>query len=120
MPDDDLERFRKFMIEQQAQFWADLRASEERHQRHEREMAEFRAEMNKRDREIKEFREETENRFRALVDVTMSLAHHAEEADRQMRDFREEMERRSRETEYKLNALIDTVDKLVRRNGHPS
>jgi predicted nucleic acid-binding Zn-ribbon protein len=22
------------------------------------------------------------------------------------------------ETEYKLNALIDTVDKLVRRNGH--
>ncbi|MGH9445274.1 MAG: hypothetical protein ACRD3O_06070 [Terriglobia bacterium] len=106
MPDDDLERFRKFMIEQQAQFWADLRAAEERHNRHEREMAEFRAEMEKRDREMKEFRQETENRFRTLVDVTMSLARHGEETDR-----------RFRETDYKLNALIDTVDKLVKRNG---
>jgi chromosome segregation ATPase len=109
MPDDDLERFRKFMIEQQAQFWADLRASEERHQRHEREMKEF-------DRRLKEFREETENRFRALVDVTMSLARHVEE----LTHHGEETDRRFRETDYKLNALIDTVDKLVRRNGSAS
>jgi hypothetical protein len=102
MPDDDLEKFRKFMIEQQAQFWADLRASEERHERL--------------DREMKEFRNETENRFRALVDVTMSLAHHVEELVR----HGEETDRRFRETDYKLNALIDTVDKMVKRNGHRS
>ncbi len=110
MPDDDLERFRKFMIEQQAQFWADLRAAEERHERLDREMAQFRAEM-------KEFRQETENRFRTLVDVTMSLARHAEDTDRRIRDLGEETDRRFRETDYKLNALIDTVDKLVKRNG---
>ncbi len=117
MPDDDLEKFRKFMIEQQAQFWADLRASEERHQRHEREMAEFRAQMKEFDGEMKEFRNETENRFRALVDVTMSLARNAEESDRRIRELSEETDRRFRETDYKLNALIDTVDKMVKRNG---
>ena len=103
MPDDDLEKFRKFMVEQQAQFWADLRAMDERQTRF--------------DAEMKEFRRETETRLRTLVDVSLSLARHGEETDRRIRELAEAHAKLAAETEYKLNALIDTVDKLVKRNG---
>ncbi len=58
-----------------------------------------------------------EQRFSTLVDVCMSLTTNlqrlGEETDRRFR----ETDERFRETDAKLNALIDTVDKLVRRNG---
>lgn len=62
------------------------------------------------------------SRITQLVDVTLSLAHHAEETDRRLRQLGEETDRRIRElgqdTDYRLNSLIKTVDKLVQRNGH--
>lgn len=50
-------------------------------------------------------------RIGQLVDVSMSLANN-------LQTLGEETDRRFRETDYKLNALIDTVDKLVKRNGN--
>lgn len=53
------------------------------------------------------------HRISQLVDVSMSLAQHGEETDRRIRELRDAQA----QGEYKLNALIETVDKLVRRNG---
>lgn len=68
--------------------------------------------------------QQTDGRIKSLVDVCMSLAHHGEETDRRIRELSEETNRRFQEvsqrfqeTDYKLNALIDTVDKLTKRNG---
>jgi ABC-type transporter Mla subunit MlaD len=102
----DIESNMKFIVEQQAQFAADMEALK--------------------DRQAQAQRQIDENRIRIgqLVDVTMSLARHAEETDRILRELGSETDRRFRETDerfketgLRLNALIDTVDKLVRRNG---
>ena len=68
-----------------------------------------------------------EGMIRQLVDVTMSLARHAEEADAWVRKFAAETDRRIREreeagahTDRRLDALIDVVEKLTRRNGSGS
>jgi hypothetical protein len=53
-----------------------------------------------------------------LVDVSFSLARHAEESDRRMELGFKELREIQIGGEHKLNALIDTVDKLVRHNGH--
>lgn len=106
MPNDDLEQLRKFMLEQQAQFWADLRAMEERQERFEGQ--------------AREFRQETETRLRTLVDVSLSLARHGEETDRRLQEtdrLIRELREAQASTDYKLNALIDAVDKLAKRNG---
>ncbi len=63
------------------------------------------------------FQQEVGQRFSTLVDVSMSLARHGEETDRRIRELSEETNRRFQETDFKLNALIDTVDKLIKRNG---
>jgi hypothetical protein len=55
-----------------------------------------------------------------LVDVCLSLARHAEESDRRMQAGFDELREIHANTEYKLNALIETVDKIVRRNGDKS
>ena len=54
----------------------------------------------------------------------MSLAGHAQETDLRLRELGAQTDERLRElaeagihTERRLDALIDTVDKLVRRNG---
>ena len=60
------------------------------------------------------------SRLGQLVDVSLSLARHGEETDRRFKET-DRLIRELREaqvsTDYKLNALIDTVDKLVKRNG---
>ncbi len=88
-----------FIVEQQAQFAADIQ-------------------------QLKERQADTTKMIAQLVDVTMSLAHHGEETDRHLRDLGQETDRRIRElvasgehTDRRLDALIDTVDKLARRNG---
>ncbi|MDE3181108.1 MAG: hypothetical protein KGM47_15795 [Acidobacteriota bacterium] len=109
----DIEKTMQFILEMQA--------------RHE----EFRAkneiairEGNERVARIERAMEANTIRIGQLVDVSLSLAHHGEETDRRM----EETDRRIKElaaaqaeadarTNYKLNALIDTVDKIVRGNG---
>jgi uncharacterized membrane protein YccC len=89
----DIEQTMQFILEMQAKHESAIQKSDERFAR---------------------FREQTEERFRSLVDVSMSLAHNlqllGQETDRRIRELGEE-------TNYKLNALIDTVDKLVKRNG---
>jgi hypothetical protein len=82
--------------------------------------AKFRADMEL----LKERQAETREMIRQLVDVTMSLARHGEETDRRLRELGARTDERLRElakvgvhTDRRLDALIDTVDKLVRRNG---
>ncbi len=112
MPD-NLESRMNFIIEQQAQFAADIQL-------------------------LKERETEALGMIRQLVDVTMSLAHHGEETDRRLQEtdrrmqetdrrlraLGEETDRRIRElvesgahTDRRLDALINVVDKLTRRNG---
>lgn len=57
-------------------------------------------------------------RIGQLVDVSLSLAHAVEETNASIRELRETQREAQAATDYKLNALIETVDKLARRNGH--
>jgi DNA anti-recombination protein RmuC len=109
----DFESRMQFIIEQQAQFTADMHALKERQAEGQRQI------------------EENRGRIRQLLDVTMSLARHGEETDRlfketdrRIREMAEETDRRIKEqreagahTDRRLDALIDIVDKLTRRNG---
>ncbi|HEX5481630.1 MAG TPA: hypothetical protein VFZ08_03275 [Terriglobia bacterium] len=80
------------------------------------------------DERFLKFQQETGQRFTTLVDVSISLANTlqtlGEETDRRIKGLAEAHSKLSEahskvaaETEYKLNALISTVDKLVKRNG---
>jgi len=96
---DPIESRMNFIIEHQAQFATDIQL-------------------------LKERQAESSRMIGQLVDVTMSLARHAEESDRRLQSLGEETDRRIRElvesgahTDRRLDALIDTVDKLARRNG---
>lgn len=87
------------MAEQQAQFWADLRALEAR-------QADDRQNIAK------------------LVDVCMSLTGQVEETNRELRELGKETDRRIRElreaqaeTHERLDVLVSVVDTLVKRNG---
>jgi hypothetical protein len=51
--------------------------------------------------------------IRQLVDVGLSLAHSVEQTNASVNELREAMREAQAATEYKLNALIDTVEKLV-------
>jgi methyl-accepting chemotaxis protein len=55
--------------------------------------------------------------IRQLVDVGLSLAHSVEQTNASVSELREAMREAQAATDYKLNALIDTVEKLV-GNGH--
>ncbi len=105
MPD-HIESRMNFIIEQQAQFAVDIQLLKERQA------------------DTLRLVEANTGMIRQLVDVTMSLAHHGEETDRRIRALGEETDRRIRElaasgahTDRRLDALIDVVDKLARRNG---
>lgn len=101
MPD-PIESRMNFIIEQQAQFTADIQILKERQT---------------------EAQKETENikgMIRQLVDVTMSLARHGEDTDRRFKDTDQlirELRESQAHSDRRLDALIDTVDKLVHRNG---
>lgn len=56
-------------------------------------------------------------RIGQLVDVSLSLTHALEETGQRMEAGFREMREAQADTNYKLNALIETVDKIV-RNGH--
>lgn len=89
----DIERTMQFIADTQAKLEASVQMHDER-------LARIEAAV-----------EANTGRIAQLVDVTLSLARHAEEADKRIRELAEE-------TGYKLNSLIETVDKLVRRDGH--
>ncbi len=112
MPD-HIESRMNFIIEQQAQFAADIQL------------------LKDRQADTMRLVEANTGMIRQLVDVTMSLARHGEETDRRiqetdrhLRALGQETDRRLRElaesgahTDRRLDALIDVVDKLTRRNG---
>jgi ABC-type transporter Mla subunit MlaD len=105
----DFDSWKENLAEQQAQFWADLRALEARQ-----------AETARLFDENRRLSEENRQNIARLVDVCMSLANHGEETDRRLREtdqFIRELRDVQAETGQRLNALIDVVDKLVRRNG---
>jgi glycine cleavage system aminomethyltransferase T len=96
---DPIEARMNFIIEQQAQFVVGMQA-------------------------LNEQQANTQRRIGQLVDVTMSLAHHAEETDRSIQEMDQRLGARidqlveaGAHSDRRLDALIDTVDKLVRRNG---
>jgi len=61
--------------------------------------------------------EANSSRIGQLLDVCLSLARHAEDADRRMAAGFKELRELHAASEYKLNALIDTVDKIVRNSA---
>lgn len=102
----DFESWQKMMAEQQAQFWADLKAIEARQ-----------VESARLFEENRRLSEENRQNIAKLVDVCMSLTNHAEEADRRLGELGQETDGRFRETDERVNILVDVVDKLVKRNG---
>lgn len=92
---DNIESRMNFIIEQQAQFTVDIQLLKER-QADTQRLVDANREM-----------------IRQLVDVTMSLAGHAQETDLRLRELADA----GIHTERRLDALIDTVDKLVRHDG---
>ena len=94
MPD-NIESRMSFIIEQQAQFTVGIQL------------------LRERQADTQRLVDANTGMIRQLVDVTMSLARHAQETDRRLRELAEA----GAHTERRLDALIDTVDKLVRRNS---
>jgi Na+/phosphate symporter len=98
----DFDSWKENMAQQQAQFWADLRALEARQA------------------ETARLSEENRQNIAKLVDVCMSLANHGEETDRRLRETDQlirELRDAQAEAGERLDALIDVVDRLVKRNG---
>lgn len=102
----DIESRMEFIIEQQAQFTANMQAL----------AAEMQA-LKERQTEAQRQIESNTGMIRQLVDVSLSLARSVEETDRRLSARMEQMAEAQTHTDRRLNALIDTVDKLVRRNG---
>jgi hypothetical protein len=99
MPDDHIQQQMNFIVEQQAQFAADIQILKERQEANARQI------------------EANSVSIRQLVDVTMSLARHVDETDQRWEARMKEIPEAGAHTDRRLGALIDTVDKLVRRNG---
>lgn len=96
---DDAQKNIQFILEMQAKHEAWL-------QKHEEAIA-----------KIQSLVDSNAARITQLVDVSLSLARHAEESDRRTELGFKELREIQAGSEHKLNALIDTVDKLVRHNG---
>jgi hypothetical protein len=101
------ERQRDFLLEQQARFMADMEAMKKKKS----------AETDQRvAANAAQIERNTQNIAR-LVDVCMSLANDQPAARRDMAELRQRMRENDEDTRYKLNALIATVDKLSRGHG---
>ncbi len=114
------ERQRDFLLEQQARFMTDMEAMKQAHARFQADMEAMKMRSAETDRRIAanaaQIERNTQNIAR-LVDVCMSLANDQQAARRDMADLRQRMRENDEDTRYKLNALIATVDKLSRGNG---
>ncbi len=105
--DMDIEKTMRFMLDMQAKHETWL-------QKHDEAIARIEAAGEANDRRIAQ-----------LVDVSLSIARSVEQNSASIKELREAQAAGFRElrevqaaSEYKLNALIDAVDKIVRRNGH--
>jgi ABC-type transporter Mla subunit MlaD len=112
----DIEKTMEFIIEQQARHATAIQQIDERLVQFDERMA-----------RVEGFIEANSGMIRQLVDVSMSLARHAEDTDRFIRELREAQAESVRElreaqahSDRRLDALIDVVEKLTRRNGGAS
>ncbi|HEX5482960.1 MAG TPA: hypothetical protein VFZ08_10085 [Terriglobia bacterium] len=111
----DIDKTIQFILETQAKHEAAIQQSDERYAR---------------------FREQTEERFKTLVDTSLSLAHYLEALAQRVEETRASVEETRasvtelRESQVHSDArmdglanitrdLVQTVDKLVKRNGKP-
>jgi hypothetical protein len=102
----DIEDTMRFILDTQARLEASAQMHDERLARIEGLTA-----------QIGSLVEANTSRIGQLVDVCLSLARHAEDTDRRMEAGFAEVRDLQAASEYKLNALIETVDKIVRHNG---
>ncbi|MGH9470374.1 MAG: hypothetical protein ACRD1N_08550 [Terriglobia bacterium] len=109
----DVERTIQFILEMQAKHEVFLQKHEEAMQRHEQAMQRHDEAITRIDAAV----EANTGRIAQLVDVCMSLANNMENGFRAVREEFRQLREVQSSTEYKLNALIDTVDKLVRNGG---
>ena len=108
----DIEKTMAFILEQQAQFTADMQATRASFEKHDAEIA-----------EIRKLSAANTESIRQLIDVSMSLAHNAaemEETDRRLAARLQELAESGAHTDRRLDVLIDIVNKLTRRNGGAS
>ena len=105
----DIENTMRFILDTQARLEASAQMHDERLARMEGLTA-----------QIGSLVEANTSRIAQLVDVCLSLARHGEDTDRRMDAGFRELREIQTATEYRLNALIETVDKIVRRNGGKS
>ena len=103
----------QFFLEMQARHEVALQKHDEAMRKHDEAIRKHDEAINRIDAAL----EANTTHIRQLVDVAASLASHAEETDRRMNEGFRELREILASTDFKLNALIDTVDKLVRRNG---
>jgi ABC-type transporter Mla subunit MlaD len=112
----DIENTMRFILDTQAKLEASAQMHDERLARIEGLIAH----VEGLSAQIGNLVEANTSRIAQLVDVCLSLARHAEESDRRMQAGFDELREIQANTEYKLNALIETVDKIVRRDGDKS
>ncbi|MGH9470875.1 MAG: hypothetical protein ACRD1N_11115 [Terriglobia bacterium] len=95
----------EFFVQQQAQFWADMQALKENIARNTEHIA-------RHDQQIATLA----GLVGQVAQAELRLVDRIEDNARSIRELREAQAN----SDYKLNALIETVDKLVRRNGGSS
>ncbi|MGH9397538.1 MAG: hypothetical protein ACRD18_11895 [Terriglobia bacterium] len=111
--DSDTENRMNFMVQQQARFWTDIQALKERQEANLQQI------------------EANRSMIRQLVDVSMSLTNSIQQlgadTDRRIKELGIDTDRRIKElqeagahSDRRLDALINVVDKLTRRNGGAS
>ena len=111
--DMDTDNTMRFILDMQAKHEAAI-------QRHDEAMARHDAAIGQHDAAILRIggaMEANTARIGQLVDVCLSLAHSVEQTNASVKEVREAMREAQAATDYKLSALIDTVEKLV-GNGH--
>jgi len=109
MPKDDFERQMSFIIEQQAKFSVDIQKLQESQARTTEDIRKLQEAQAR----TVEAQERTDGMIRQLIDVNLSLVNHVGAIDERLLKLAESQVH----TDRRLDALIDVVDKLTRRNG---
>lgn len=103
----DIEETMKFILDVQARLEASVQGHDER-------LARLEASAQGHDERLAKL----ESSMTTLTDLVGRVAQAETRLAERMATGFQELRALHSDTEYKLNALIDTVDKLVRRNGH--
>jgi chromosome segregation ATPase len=116
----DIENTMRFILDMQAKHEAAIQRHNEAMARHDAAIGHHDAAIGQHDAAILRIDgavEANTTRIGQLVDVCLPLAHSVEQTNASVNELREAMREAQAATDYKLSALIDTVEKLV-GNGH--